>query len=154
MSDDEDIPEYYTPLQKELLKICRKVSPTAKEVFSEFSDKEWKEPNYDVKTHAGAACKEAFDVMNDRLKGQYDKRMLGMMATEIKNRMNAMVQAEELLQRYNTHFTVDYTRIDPCGYDFEVHAYVENVPTMTTTVQIRPEKSNVASNQQGQVVLT
>lgn len=140
MSDDEDIPEYYTPLQKELLKMCRKVSPTVKEVFLEFSDKEWKEPNYDVKTHEGSACKEAFDVMNDRLKGQCDKRMLGMMVAEIANRMNAKVQAEELLQRYNTHFTVDCTRIDPCGYDFEVHAYVENVPTMTTTVQIRPEK--------------
>ena len=140
MSNDDDIPEYYTPLQKELLKMCRKVSPTVKEVFLEFSDKEWKEPNYDVKTHAGAACKEAFDVMNDRLKGQYDERMLGMMATEIENRMNAKVQAEELLRRYNTHFTVDYTHIDPGGCDFEVHAYVENVPTMTTTVQIRPEK--------------
>lgn len=146
MSNDDDIPEYYTPLQKELLKMCRKVSPTVKEVFLEFSDKEWKEPNYDVKTHAGAACKEAFDFVNDRLRGQYDKRMLGMMATEIANRMNAKAQAEELLQRHNTHFTVDYTRIDPCGCDFEVHAYVENVPTMTTTVQIRPEKSNVASN--------
>lgn len=140
MSGDEDIPEYYTPLQKELLKMCRKVSPTVKEVFLEFSNKEWKEPNYDVKTHDRAACKEAFDVMNDRLNGQNGKLMLGMMATEIANRMKAKVQEVELLQRYNTRFTVDWTRIDPCGYDFEVHAYVENVPTMTTTVQIRPEK--------------
>ena len=146
MSNDDDIPEYYTPLQKELLKMCRKVSPTVKEVFLEFSDKEWKEPNYDAKTHDDAACIEAFDVMNDRLKGQYDKRMLGTMSTEIENRMNAKVQSEELLQRHNTRFTVDYTRIDPCGCDFEVHVYVENVPTMTTTVQIRPEKNNVASN--------
>ena len=140
MSNDDDIPEYYTPLQKELAKLCRKVGSTVKEVFLEFSDKEWKEPNYDVRIHEDAACKEAFDVMNDRLKGQYSKQMLGMMAAEIANRMNAKVQEVELLQRYNTRFTVDYTRIDPCGYDFEVHAYVENVPTMTTTVQIRPEK--------------
>lgn len=149
MSNDEDIPEFYTPLQKELLKMCRKVSPTVKEVFLEFSDKEWKEPNYDVKTHAGAACKEAFDVMNDRLKWQYDKRMLGIMATEIKNRMNAMVQESELLQNYNVRFEVDYTRIashddtrllGPCGFDFDIQAYVENTRTMTTTVQIRPEK--------------
>ena len=140
MSDNEDIPEYYTPLQKELLKMCRKVSPTAKQVFLEFSNKEWKEPNYDVKTHEGAACKEAFDVLNDRLKGQNGELLLGMMAAEMENRMNAKVQEVELLQRYNTRFTVDYTRIDPCGYDFEVHAYVENVPTMTTTVQIQPEK--------------
>jgi len=140
MSNDDDIPEYYTPLQKELLKMCRKVAPTAKEVFIEFSDKEWKEPNYDAKIHEDAACKEAFDVMNDRLKGQYDKRMLGMMAVEIENRMNAKVQAEELLQRYTARFTVDYTRIEPCGCDFEVCAYVENVKTMTTTVRIQPEK--------------
>ncbi len=140
MSNDEDIPECYTPLQRELLKMCRKVSPTVKEVFLESSDKEWKEPNYDVKTHVDATCKEAFDVMNDRLKGQYNKLRLDMMATEIKNRMNAKVQAEELLQRYNTHFDVDYTRIDPCGCDFEVCAYVENVKTMTTTVQLRPVK--------------
>lgn len=138
MVDDKDAPEFYTPLQKELLKICREVSPTVKEVFLESSD--------DAKIHYDASCKEALDVMNDRLKGQYSKQMLGMMAAEIANRMNAKVQEVELLQRYNTRFTVDYTRIDPCGYDFEVHAYVENVPTMTTTVQIRPEKSHVTSN--------
>lgn len=147
MSNDDDIPEYYTPLQKELAKMCRKVGPTVKEVFLEFSDKEWKEPNYDVKVHEDAACVEAFDVMNDRLKGQYDTQMLVMMAVEIENRMNAKAQAEELLQRYNTRFTVEYTRIDPCGFDFEVIAYCENVKTLTTTVRIRPErKSNVASN--------
>ena len=146
MSNDDNIPEYYTPLQKELAKLCRKVGSTVKEVFLEFSDKEWKEPNYDVKVHEDAACVEAFDVMNDRLKWQYDTRMLVMMAIEIENRMNAKAQAEELLQRHNTHFTVNYTRIDPCGFDLEVHAYAENVKTMTTTVQIRPEKKDVASN--------
>lgn len=139
MSDDEDIPEYYTPLQKELLKMCRKVSPTVKEVFFlEFSD--------DVKIHDDTVRAEAFDALNDRLNGPNGNLMLGAMAAEIENRMNAKVQEVELLQRYNTRFTVDWTRIDPCGYDFEVHAYVENVPTMTTTVQIRPEKSHVASN--------
>lgn len=146
MSNDDDIPEYYTPLQKELLKMCREVSPTVKDVFLAFSDKEWKAPNYDVKNHDDAACIEAFDVLNDRLKGQYSNLMLGAMAAEIENRMNAKARAEELLLRHNTRFTVDYTRIDPCGCDFEVHAYVEHVPTMTTTVQIRPEKNNVASN--------
>jgi hypothetical protein len=119
--------------------MCRKVSPTVKEVFFlEFSD--------DAKINDDTVRKEAFDVLNDRLNGPGGKLMLSAMAAEIENRMNAKVQEVELLQRYNTRFTVDYTRIDTCGYDFDVHVYVENVPTMTTTVQIRPEKKNVASN--------
>ena len=140
MPIDDSIPESFTPLQAEMLKICRESSKILKDVFLEYQDKPLKLQKRDPRDHADAACIEAVDVLNDGFKGKYNKRLLCFIACDTENILNAKVKEIKILDDHCFRFEVTFTRVEPCGCDFHINGYLGDAKTITTTVQIRSPK--------------